>query len=59
MRGLHDASTLYLSDTKMTRRTNIMAHEFESGFYTRKPAWHGLGTVLKDAPTIEEALIKR
>ena len=35
-----------------------MAHEFESGFYTQRPAWHGLGTVLKDAPTIEEALIK-
>lgn len=36
----------------------MMAHEFESGFYTQRPAWHGLGTVLKDAPTIEEALIK-
>ena len=33
-----------------------MAHEFESGFYTRKPAWHGLGIVLKDVPTIEVAM---
>ena len=34
-----------------------MAHEFESGFYTRKPAWHGLGIVLKEVPTIEEAIV--
>lgn len=33
-----------------------MAHEFESGFFTKLPAWHGLGTVLNAPPTIEEAL---
>ena len=33
-----------------------MAHEFESGFFVGEKAWHGLGTVLKDPPTIEEAL---
>lgn len=31
-------------------------HEFDSGFYTRTPAWHGLGTVLSDAPDIETAI---
>lgn len=33
-----------------------MAHEFESGFFTREGAWHGLGTVLEEAPTIQEGL---
>jgi len=28
-----------------------MAHEFESGFFVRESAWHGLGRVLDDAPT--------
>lgn len=28
-----------------------MAHYFESGFFVREKAWHGLGTVLQDAPT--------
>lgn len=33
-----------------------MAHEFDSGMFVRTPAWHGLGTVLDDAPkTWEEA----
>jgi phage/plasmid-like protein (TIGR03299 family) len=34
-----------------------MAHEIESNkaFFVSKPAWHGLGTILTDAPTIEEA----
>lgn len=27
-----------------------MAHEFESGFTVRRPAWHGLATVLDDYP---------
>jgi phage/plasmid-like protein (TIGR03299 family) len=27
-----------------------MAHYFESGFFVRDAAWHGLGTVLKEAP---------
>lgn len=33
-----------------------MAHEFESGFFVSEPAWHGLGTVLQDPPTMAEAL---
>lgn len=33
-----------------------MAHEFESGFFVREPAWHGLGTVVQNAPTSKEAL---
>lgn len=33
-----------------------MAHEFESGFFVKQPAWHSLGTVLEQPPTIEEAL---
>lgn len=34
-----------------------MAHEIEGNkaFYTVTPAWHGLGTVLSEAPSIEEA----
>lgn len=27
-----------------------MAHYFESGFFVRDEAWHGLGTVLREAP---------
>lgn len=27
-----------------------MAHYFESGFFVRDKAWHGLGTVLREAP---------
>ena len=27
-----------------------MAHEFDSGFFVRKPAWHGLGNVIADYP---------
>lgn len=33
-----------------------MAHEFESGFFVREPAWHGLGTVVDTAPTSADAL---
>lgn len=33
-----------------------MAHEFESGFFTRKPAWHNLGTVVNEAPSIADAM---
>jgi len=33
-----------------------MAHMFESGFVVRDKAWHGLATVLKDAPTIEAGI---
>ncbi len=27
-----------------------MSHDFESGFFVQTPPWHGLGTVLPDAP---------
>ena len=33
-----------------------MTHEFESGFFVREPAWHKLGTVVHNAPSIEEAI---
>lgn len=33
-----------------------MAHEFTSGFVVRQRAWHGLGTLLDDNPSIDEAL---
>ena len=35
-----------------------MAHEFDSGFFVRQPAWHGLGTVLDSAPENWEAARK-
>lgn len=35
-----------------------MSHEFESGIFTKTPAWHGLGVVLDNPPTIQEALVK-
>ena len=33
-----------------------MAHEFESGFLTREKAWHGLGTIVQEAPTSADAI---
>jgi phage/plasmid-like protein (TIGR03299 family) len=33
-----------------------MAHEFETGFFVGQPAWHGLGVILNDAPTVEDAI---
>lgn len=33
-----------------------MAANFESGFFVREPAWHGLGIVVSDAPTTADAL---
>lgn len=33
-----------------------MAHYFESGFFLRQKAWHGLGTVVDQAPNTREAL---
>jgi phage/plasmid-like protein (TIGR03299 family) len=36
----------------------LMAHEFETGFFVKEPAWHKLGTVLSEAPTIAEGIIK-
>lgn len=35
----------------------MMAHEFETGFFTGVPAWHKLGTVLEGAPSIQEAIV--
>lgn len=34
-----------------------MSHEIENekAFFTQKPAWHGLGQVLTDAPSVQEA----
>jgi phage/plasmid-like protein (TIGR03299 family) len=34
-----------------------MAHEFESGFFVKEPAWHRLGKVLNNPPTTEQAII--
>lgn len=34
-----------------------MAAQVESMFYTREKPWHGLGTMVQEAPTSEEALI--
>ena len=34
-----------------------MSSNFESGFFTRTPAWHGLGVVVEDAPTSEDAIV--
>lgn len=33
-----------------------MPHELESGFFVGKPAWHGLGKVLTEAPSTGDAL---
>jgi phage/plasmid-like protein (TIGR03299 family) len=33
-----------------------MALQFESGFFVRQPAWHRLGAVVQDVPSIEEAI---
>lgn len=33
-----------------------MAHEFESGMFVSEPAWHGLGVVLPNAPTVDDAI---
>lgn len=34
-----------------------MAHEFETGFFTRTPAWHKLGTVVEEAPSVKDAIL--
>lgn len=34
----------------------IMAHEFETGMFVREKAWHGLGTIVQEAPSSAEAL---
>ena len=33
-----------------------MSAEFENGFFVREPAWHGMGTVIKDAPDSKTAI---
>lgn len=33
-----------------------MAHEFESGFFVRQPAWHRLGVVLPESPHVGDAI---
>jgi phage/plasmid-like protein (TIGR03299 family) len=33
-----------------------MSHEFETGFVVRDAAWHGLATILQDAPTVEDGI---
>ena len=33
-----------------------MSHEFESGFFVSQPAWHGLGSVLNNPPSIASAI---
>jgi len=35
-----------------------MSHEFESGFFVRQEAWHGLGTVLENPPSNAREAIK-
>lgn len=35
-----------------------MAHQFESGFFVKEPAWHRLGKVLDNPPTTEQAIIE-
>ena len=34
-----------------------MAHEVETLFVTRKPAWHGLGIIVEDSPTSKDAIV--
>jgi hypothetical protein len=34
----------------------IMSHQFESGFFVGRGAWHGLGTVLDHPPTTARAI---
>lgn len=33
-----------------------MSHEIESALFVGKPAWHGLGTVLDNPPSVEDAI---
>jgi phage/plasmid-like protein (TIGR03299 family) len=39
-----------LGESSLCEDNVQMAHYFESGFFVREEAWHGLGTVLKEAP---------
>lgn len=34
-----------------------MAHEFQSGFFVNTPAWHNLGKVIQQAPTVKDGII--
>lgn len=54
---------MYLADIFFNPRLwaqkvkNIMAHEFETGFFVAEPAWHKLGMLLETAPaTAQEAI---
>jgi phage/plasmid-like protein (TIGR03299 family) len=33
-----------------------MSHEFESGFLVKQAAWHDLGTVINEAPTVQDGI---
>jgi len=35
-----------------------MTHEFESGFFVAKGAWHGLGNTLQQPPTTKDAIVQ-
>lgn len=37
-------------------KENHMAHEFESGLFVGEPAWHRLGVVLEQPPSIDDAI---
>src|SRR5690606_10854332 len=37
-------------------KDNHMAHEFESGLFVGEPAWHRLGVVLEQPPSIDDAI---
>lgn len=34
-----------------------MSHEFETGFFVNDPAWHGLGKLVREAPSVEDAIV--
>lgn len=34
-----------------------MAHEIETAMFVKEKAWHGLGTILQDPPTVQDGLI--
>jgi phage/plasmid-like protein (TIGR03299 family) len=34
-----------------------MAHEIESALFVGQPAWHGLGTVVQEAPAMSDAIV--
>src|SRR5690606_15761772 len=40
-----------------TTKDHRMAHEIESALFIGQPAWHGLGTVVQQAPSLDDAII--